>query len=136
MGAETPGLGRGDQLGGQAAQNLEGVPGFGRENGDRCLNVGPKKGERGLRRLLGCRTDAGAKECQHPKEEGIGTCSLKKRVRGPGLLGLGKVGAEGSNSAPEEGERVWVLDSWVPRKQGTGGLDSILPSEGVDYGLL
>lgn len=45
MGAETPGLERGDQLEGQAAQNLEGVPGSGRENGDRCLNMGPKKGE-------------------------------------------------------------------------------------------
>lgn len=133
MGAETPGLERGDQLEGQAAQNLEGVPGSRRENGDRCLNMGPKKGESyvdswAVGQMLELRS-------QHSKEEGTGTCSLKKRVRGPGLLGLGKVGAEGSNSAPEEGERVWVLDSWVPRKQGTGALDSILPSEGADCGL-
>lgn len=62
MEAETPGLERGDQLEGQAAKNLEGVPGSGRENGDRCLNVGLKKGERELHRLLSCRTEAGAKE--------------------------------------------------------------------------
>lgn len=54
---------------------------------------------------------------------------LKKRVLGPGLQRLRKVGTEGSNLPLEQGESGY-LASWVPRKEGTGALDSILRSEG------